>query len=1071
MRYVESLECRTFFSAVQNAATFLGDWTAVRGSNSRAGYAPGSVGRSVLRQSWKVDITTNSYPTIADDRLFVAAASGTYAGFNAFDAATGNLLWSQKGLAGGNIRGSTYYNGSIYFIEMGTSSTLYVLNASNGAIQSSISLPGGEYVSPSVSNLGIWAVRTDQSAMVGYSLDGTLISSQTFQGKEGLQSVASSSNAITMFTRSTSNYGSTITQFLPSGAVKWTADSPAFGFNQGLAVTEDTVYFSTNRYLNAYDAGTGLLRWSAEPYLNGIDYNTELFQAPSPTVSGDAVFVLGGTRIMSFSTATGAVLKTYELPVNSIVSGAPVVTDDRLFVPFDQNTYVFDRTSGEVLERLPWGKQLAIADNRLFIMSPSRGFTPGGTLYAYDFKENVSAIPTVPASTNEGTTITLTGDSSRAVIAWEWDFDYNPAAGFTIDSTERNPQFYVPDGPSTRTIALRVSTADAMQDIATRVLNISNVAPTATVSLNNTVIQVGTVSDVTGEIITYSYDYNGDGVYDVVNSADSTKTISPSFILSGPTERTLRVKLSDDDGGFTVYEVPYSTNDIKKVPTASVIFQERSFVISDVSPGLSANISYSLDFNNDGTIDVAGGSDTVISLPSAFILAGPAEKTLRLRIYDDLNQESIVMLSYSTAAIKTVPTASVKYEDRKFVVSGISLGLSPAVLFSYDFNGDGTFDLVGTTEAVVPLPADFIRSGPVEKTLRMRIYDDLGQESLNVLPYSTSGISLVPTIAGSATTEATFAYQLALDASLTPFVVDHWLISWGDGKTSNVAGTDTSASHVYTKDGVCTITATAVGEGQSLAANPVAVKVASIADLAVSLGSTPAVMIPGKSYKFAVKVDSLGSLLASGSLPIQLLRSMDSTLSEDDVVFATIPAKLKLKPGTSKTFSKQVVIPGSWDDTTGYYFARVDPANLLAERDEGNNVSAVSSETYFRKYYVDVGFSGLKVSKKVIQAGKSYVVGVNLRNFGNAGGSGHLSYTMNLLRVTSLGYDMVKELESDGRNVTVAAKFNRYGDSKLVMGLDVEPGKYVIQMSVEFDEGELNPANNTVYSAPITVVR
>src|SRR5262249_4616991 len=92
-----------------------------------------------------------------------------------------------------------------------------------------------------------------------------------------------------------------------------------------------------------------------------------------------------------------------------------------------------------------------------------------------------------PYAVAEGGSVTLDGtgssDPDGSISTYEWDFNYNGTT-FTVAATGTSPTFAAgsADGPSSRTVALRVTDNEGASTIATATLSITNTAPTATLS-------------------------------------------------------------------------------------------------------------------------------------------------------------------------------------------------------------------------------------------------------------------------------------------------------------------------------------------------------------------------------------------------------------------------------------------------------------------------------------------------------------------------------------------------------------------------------------------------------------
>jgi hypothetical protein len=117
--------------------------------------------------------------------------------------------------------------------------------------------------------------------------------------------------------------------------------------------------------------------------------------------------------------------------------------------------------------------------------------------------------------------------------------------------------------------------------------------------------------------------------------------------------------------------------------------------------------------------------------------------------------------------------------------------------------------------------------GPASASVTVRVTDPAGASDER--SYTIRVVDVAPrlVVAGPEAVEAGATYTLNLAASdpgQDPLL--GWVIDWGDGTTpTSVAGTATSAGHVYDRAGSFSIIATARNDDGSFAAVPVPVKV------------------------------------------------------------------------------------------------------------------------------------------------------------------------------------------------------------------------------------------------------
>lgn len=138
--------------------------------------------------------------------------------------------------------------------------------------------------------------------------------------------------------------------------------------------------------------------------------------------------------------------------------------------------------------------------------------------------------------------------------------------------------------------------------------------------------------------------------------------------------------------------------------------------------------------------------------------------------------------------------------------------------------------------------------------------------------------------------------------------------------------------------------AATVDEGQLLLEsdetnNSAAVAVtAQFVDLQGSIqASLPATVAVGVRSTASLLVRNAGTGLASGSAALSLFASSDNIFDEADVLLTTYTARLKLKPGASRTSKASFVMPPGVSDVR-HLILFIDQSAQVTERDESNNI-------------------------------------------------------------------------------------------------------------------------------------
>jgi hypothetical protein len=207
-----------------------------------------------------------------------------------------------------------------------------------------------------------------------------------------------------------------------------------------------------------------------------------------------------------------------------------------------------------------------------------------------------------PYSVAEGGSITLDGtgssDPDGSIISYQWDFNYNGTT-FNVTATGASPTFSAgsADGPSSRTVALRVTDNYGVSTIGTTTLSLTNTAPTATLSNN------GPVSE--GSAVTVSFTNPSDP-----SSADTAAGFHYTFALSAAdlassyagAGTSLSASFTfDDNGTYTVYGRIFDKDEGSTDYTTTV-------TVTNAAP--------SATFANNGPVNEAGAVTVSFANPS-----------------------------------------------------------------------------------------------------------------------------------------------------------------------------------------------------------------------------------------------------------------------------------------------------------------------------------------------------------------------------------------------------------------------------------------------------------------------
>jgi hypothetical protein len=244
-----------------------------------------------------------------------------------------------------------------------------------------------------------------------------------------------------------------------------------------------------------------------------------------------------------------------------------------------------------------------------------------------------------PYAIDEGADLALDGSGSTAGAGatFSWDvnddgiFDDATGATATLTWAQLN-SLGITDGTGVpRTLSLRVTNGTA-SDTATATLTVANVAPTATLG-NDGPVAEGSTATVTfsgqsdpsaddAATLTYSYDFDEDGVFELDGSSSPSTTVPASFLADGPATYTIRAVIADDDGGSLELTTDIDvTNAAATVtidgPSTATVGVPVTLKVgaADPSPSdMTGTFAYTVDWG-DGTpvVNLTGPSDPPVT--------------------------------------------------------------------------------------------------------------------------------------------------------------------------------------------------------------------------------------------------------------------------------------------------------------------------------------------------------------------------------------------------------------------------------------------------------------------------
>jgi PKD repeat protein len=360
--------------------------------------------------------------------------------------------------------------------------------------------------------------------------------------------------------------------------------------------------------------------------------------------------------------------------------------------------------------------------------------------------------PTVSLSANPSSgdtplTVNFTAtasDSDGTIASYEWDYDADGTYDQNTGATSTSSYTYA----SAATYNARVRVTDDDGATTTDITTITASAPvnqSPTVTLDAfptsgtaplTVDFNATASDSDGTIVSYEWDYDGDGTYD--QNTGTTFTTSYSYTTAG-TYNT-KVRVIDDNGATSLDNITISVStQINQPPTVSLSAAPTSGTVA-LSVNFSASASdtdgtiasYEWDFNGDGTYDQNTGTTST----SSYTYTSAAIYNARVRVTDDdgIAATDIATITASatvnqspTVALGANPTSGTTPLTVDFNATASDSDGS-IVSYEWDYNGDGTYDQNTGTSA-----SSYTYTSAATYNAIVRVTDDDGATATNAV--------------------------------------------------------------------------------------------------------------------------------------------------------------------------------------------------------------------------------------------------------------------------------------------------------------------------------------------------
>lgn len=333
---------------------------------------------------------------------------------------------------------------------------------------------------------------------------------------------------------------------------------------------------------------------------------------------------------------------------------------------------------------------------------------------------------------NEGVLVTFTGKATDPgefdELNYAWDLDYD-GLNFNMDATGQTVSTTYPDGPKVFLAALRVTDKDGEQTIDTVKTTVKNVSPVIAGVTNNGPAGEGLplaltvqASDVPDDPLTYAFDWNNDGKFEVI---DKLNTVSKIWLNQG--DYPVRIRVDDGDGGEAFASTTVSALNSPPVAVVNVSGSALegtavSFDASDSNdPGTNDILTYQWNFGD-------GNSAAGVNVSHAY--ADNSVYSATLTVLDDSGESSTA--AAAVTILNANPTAEAGPDQTvdegtniSLVFAGVTSDPGSAdqldIAWNFDYQA-GTFtpEVTGAAGTYVFPSLD----GPFERTVALRVRDD-----------------------------------------------------------------------------------------------------------------------------------------------------------------------------------------------------------------------------------------------------------------------------------------------------------------------------------------------------------
>ncbi|HOG45479.1 MAG TPA: PKD domain-containing protein [Anaerolineae bacterium] len=460
------------------------------------------------------------------------------------------------------------------------------------------------------------------------------------------------------------------------------------------------------------------------------------------------------------------------------------------------------------------------------------------------------AITGAPGSSPEGTAITLHSsvtDPGADTLSYAWSVIKDGVAYGTAGSVATLN--FTPDDNASCVVTLSVSDGDGGEGSASTTIDVTNVAPAATLG-NNGPVDEGSAATIsfsgatdpstpdTTAGLRYAYACNGASLASATYATSDTAASCQCTYPDGPSDHTVRGRIIDKDGGYSEYTTVVHVENVAPAPTihgapaASPEATEIALTSTVKDPGADT-FTYAWTVTRGSTIYASGDAPDLSFTPD-----DNGAYDVRLTVTD---QDGGAGGARAIVEVTNVAPAVTPPDDQladEGTLASFSLGSfadpgadSPwAVAVAW---GDGSAHTTFTTATTGPLgtqPHAYTDNGEYTVTVTVTDKDTAASD----VTFTVTIANVVPTVEAGADAAIDEGDTFTGSGSFSDPGADTWTASvdYGDGSSTQplaLSGKAFALSHAYAQDGAYTVAVTVNDDDGATGSDTLTVTVRNVA--------------------------------------------------------------------------------------------------------------------------------------------------------------------------------------------------------------------------------------------------